>query len=125
MELFSEKYYKNAPGELLHYFGEIFMRNTTMLVYPYQPDKNKAIINTENLKVPEKLRHLFAHLKDNNYVVDLTGYDQSVLQIFSPRVIEMIKSGESGWEEMVPDKVADIIKQRCMFDYPCEVPAKG
>ncbi|MDB5282198.1 MAG: hypothetical protein JWO06_1273 [Bacteroidota bacterium] len=122
MELFSEKYYKNAPGELLHYFGEIFMRNATMLVYPYQPDKNKPVITTENLKVPDKLKHLFAHLKDNKYLVDLEGYDPKVLQIFSPNVIQMIKSGEPGWEEMVPDTVADIVKERCLFDYPCEVP---
>jgi hypothetical protein len=43
------------------------------------------------------------------------------LSIFSPRVISMIKQGESGWEQMVPDKVADIIKENCLFEYPCEV----
>jgi hypothetical protein len=57
----------------------------------------------------------------NNFLVDLKGYDESVLQIFSPKVIQMIKTGEPGWEEMVPDTVADIVKENCLFDYPCEV----
>jgi hypothetical protein len=124
VELFNEKYYHNAAGELLHYFGEIFMRNTKMLVYPYQPERGKPVITTENLRVPESLDFLFKHLKNNGFLVDLKGYDENVLQIFSPKVIQMIKAGEAGWEEMVPDTVADIIKENCLFDYPCEIPAK-
>lgn len=122
VELFNEKYYNNAAGELLHYFGEIFMRNTKMLVYPYQPDKDQPVIATNNLRVPDSLFQLFKHLRNNGFLVDLKGYDKSVLQIFSPRVIAMIKSGEPGWEEMVPESVADIVKEKCLFEYPCEVP---
>lgn len=121
VELFNEKYYKNAEGELLHYFGEIFMHNTRMLVYPYQPEKNRSVITTNNLEVPDSLKFLFQHLKQNKFLIDIEGYDESVLQIFSPKVIQMIKTGEAGWEEMVPDTVADIVKERCLFDYPCEV----
>lgn len=124
VELFNEKYYKNAEGELLHYFGEIFMRNTRMLVYPYQPDKDGPVVTTENLNVPESLKYLFLHLKTNKFLVDIEGYNKDVLQIFSPKVIQMIKSGESGWEQMVPDKVAEMIKENCLFDYPCEVSFK-
>lgn len=122
VELFNEKYYKNAGGELLHYFGEIFNRNTKMLVYPYQPEKGKPVINTDNLQVPNSLRHLFMHLKENGFLVDLEGYDEEVLQIFSPKVIQMIKTNEAGWEDMVPGNVADIIKEKCLFEYPCDVP---
>lgn len=121
VELFNENNYENAEGELLHYFGEIFKRNTRMLVYPYQPDKNRPVITTENLKVSESLIHLYTHLKANKFLVDLEGYDQTVLQIFSPKVIQMIKAGEPGWEDMVPDTVADIIKEKCLFEYPCEI----
>lgn len=123
VELFNEKYYKNAAGELLHYFGEIFMRNAKMLIYPYQPDKDVPVISTSNLRVPDNLFMLFRHLRNNGFLIDLKGYDKNVLQIFSPKVIQMIKSGEPGWEEMVPDTVADIIKENCLFEYPCELPA--
>lgn len=123
VELFNEKYYKNAAGELLHYFGEIFMRNAKMLIYPYQPDKDVPVISTSNLRVPDNLFMLFRHLRNNGFLIDLKGYDKNVLQIFSPKVIQMIKSGEPGWEEMVPDTVSDIIKENCLFEYPCELPA--
>lgn len=121
VELFNEKYYKNAAAELLHYFGEIFMRNAKMLVYPYQPERHKAIITTQTLKVAEKLKSLFNHLCQSGFLVDLENYDKNVLHIFSPKVIQMIKAGEPGWEEMVPDTVADIIKEKWLFDYPSEV----
>ncbi|HWB65119.1 MAG TPA: hypothetical protein VG603_16490 [Chitinophagales bacterium] len=120
LELFSEKHYKNAPGDLLHYFGEIFSRNAKMLAYPYQPDKTKPLITAENLTVSPNLKHLFQHLKENGFLVDLKGFDESVLQIFSPKVIQMIKAGEAGWEDMVPETVADIVKENCLFGYPCE-----
>jgi cobalamin biosynthesis Mg chelatase CobN len=93
-----------------------------MLVYPYQPEKGKPVINTDNLQVPNSLKHLFAHLKENGYLVDLEGYDEEVLQIFSPKVIQMIKTNEHGWEDLVPGNVANIIKEKCLFDYPCDVP---
>lgn len=123
VELFNEKYYKNAAGELLHYFGEIFMRNTKMLIYPYQPEKDMPVISTSNLRVPDNLFMLFKHLRNNGFLIDLKGFDKNVLQIFSPKVISMIKSGEPGWESLVPDTVADIIKENCLFEYPCELPA--
>ena len=93
-----------------------------MLVYPYQPEKDKPVITTETLAVPESLKFLFQHLCKNGFLVDLKGFNEKVLQIFSPNVIQMIKSGEPGWEQMVPDTVADIVKEKCLFGYPCEVP---
>lgn len=122
VELFNEKYYKNAAGELLHYFGEIFLHNAQMLVYPYQPEKNKTVITTANLQVAECLKHLYDHLVINGFLVDLKGYNKDVLQIFSPKVINMIQNGEHGWEQMVPDTVADIIKAKLLFGYANEVP---
>ncbi|MBX2904379.1 MAG: hypothetical protein KF872_12595 [Chitinophagales bacterium] len=121
LELFKEKHYTNPSRELLAYFGEIFLENTTMLMYPYQPHADKPVITSDNLHIPEALGPLFRYLKHSGFIVDLKNYDPHVLSIFSTKVISMIKQGESGWEEMVPDKVADIIKENCLFEYPCEV----
>lgn len=125
LELFNENYYKHAAGELLHYFGEIFVRNVKMLVYPYQPAPGSPVITTENLKVSDSLKFLFQHLKSNGFLQDLPGYDPKVLQIFSTKVIQMIKSNESGWEDLVPGNVANIIKENCLFEYPCDVPTSS
>jgi hypothetical protein len=32
-----------------------------------------------------------------------------------------VKSGEDGWEKLVPESVAEIIKDRCLFGFPCVV----
>jgi len=72
--------------------------------------------------VPAGLRFLYQHLVSNGFLVDLTGYNKDVLQIFSPKVIEMIKNGEPGWEAMVPDTVADIVKTKRLFDYKAAEP---
>lgn len=121
MELFSDKHHSNRGGELLHYFGEIFSRHTQMLVYPYQPDKKKGLITSQNLKVADHLKSLLDYLVTNHFLVDLQGYDLDVMQIFSPKVLQMIKKAEPGWEEMVPEKVADMIKERHLFDYPAGI----
>ncbi len=121
VELFSDKHHKHTAGDTLRYFGEIFSHNTRMLVYPYQPDKKKMLITTQNLTVPDNLKHLLEYLKVNNFLVDLEGYDTGVMQIFSPKVLQMIKAAEPGWEDMVPETVADMIKERCLFEYPCEI----
>ena len=123
LELFNEKHYKRSIGEIMHSFGEIFMRNSKMFVYPFQQEADTPVITLENVEVPANLKYLLLHLKENKYLVDLKGYDKDVLQILSTKVIAMIKAGEPGWEEMVPDTVADMVKDKCLFDYPCEVPA--
>jgi hypothetical protein len=34
--------------------------------------------------------------------------------------LELIKAGAGGWEELVPHEVAVVIKERCLFGYPCK-----
>jgi hypothetical protein len=36
------------------------------------------------------------------------------------KVLELIKQGADGWEEYVPSEVAAMIKDRCLFGFPCE-----
>jgi hypothetical protein len=35
-------------------------------------------------------------------------------------VLASIKAGEEGWESKVPAQVAEIVKAKCLFGYPCE-----
>ena len=36
-------------------------------------------------------------------------------------MLDLIKRGESGWEEDVPEAVSTMIKDRCLFGFPCVV----
>ena len=43
-----------------------------------------------------------------------------VPHIFSKDILQQIQNGEDGWESMVPDKVAKLVKDKCLFGYPIE-----
>ena len=121
MELLNEAHYADPLGEILHYFGEIFQYNTKMLIYPYQATADAEIVTLKNYPISDTLKPLFEFLKTSGFMIDIEGYNAGLLQIFSNNVIQQIKSGEEGWEQYVPDFVAEYIKARCLFDYPCEV----
>ena len=63
------------------------------------------------------LRQLYGYLVERGCIVQLENFDEAVLHIFSPDVLAKIQSGAPGWEWMVPDGVADVIKQRRLFGY--------
>ena len=53
----------------------------------------------------------------NKKIVDIEDYDEDVLSIFSTEAFKRIKSGNGEWENMVPDFVDRIIKEKCLFGY--------
>ena len=48
---------------------------------------------------------------------DITDFEEENLEIFSREILKMISNGESGWESMVPDGIAEIIKTHHLFGY--------
>jgi hypothetical protein len=72
-------------------------------------------INAINLQVELHLRNLYTHLLESGYLVPIVGSDPSVMDIFSRDVLAKIQHGEPGWENMVPEKVASIIRERSLF----------
>lgn len=75
------------------------------------------IITSENLKVHPRMKELYKFFKYNGKVTDIETYDEKTLDIFSRRILKMIAKGESGWEEMLPDGTAEIIKKDHLFGY--------
>ena len=47
-------------------------------------------------------------------------YDEKILEIFSRSVLKKITKNEPGWEQMLPEGVADIIKRDHLFGYQKE-----
>ncbi len=71
--------------------------------------------HSENLKVHPRMKELYKFFKYNGKVVDITDYDSSILTVFSRTVLKMIANGEAGWEEMLPEGVARLIKEKSLF----------
>jgi hypothetical protein len=49
--------------------------------------------------------------------VPLDNYRDDYLSIFSRDVLKRIAGGDPSWESMVPEVVAELIKQRSFFGY--------
>ncbi|MTI20651.1 TonB-dependent receptor [Fulvivirga sp. RKSG066] len=124
--VFDEKYYTHLRGGVLEAFGVLFGHNVTLYVYPSDKVGKKELYTLKNFELPEKEAGLFKYLIDNKKLVAVENADTKNLHIISDNVLEMIKRGDDdGWEAMVPRKVSEAIKEKCLFDYPCKpLPAK-
>ncbi|MCS6821578.1 MAG: TonB-dependent receptor [Microscillaceae bacterium] len=118
LSVFDEKYYENLKGGILESFSTLFSRNVKMYLYPALKSDGKTLCTCENFELPSKSQeYLFKYLLANDKIEDIKEFDRSILGIFSDNVLQMIKEGRSGWEEMVPDNVARVIKEKCLFGY--------
>jgi hypothetical protein len=140
LEVFNERYYENLEGGILESIGRLFNNLVKLYIYPMHinaydrycmqnpsdspttalgksehPLAIDVWINAINLQVQLHLRNLYAHLLENGYLVPLVDSDPSIMDIFSRDVLAKIQRGESGWDTMVPEKVAAIIKERGLF----------
>lgn len=116
VEIFDEKYYRHLSGGILEAFGKLFYRDLKVYLYPMK-DEEGVIINSDNLKVHPRMKELYKFFKFNGKVVDITDFEEENLEIFSREILKMISNGQSGWESMVPDGIADIIKTHHLFGY--------
>ncbi|APD06535.1 hypothetical protein UJ101_01004 [Flavobacteriaceae bacterium UJ101] len=117
MEIFDEKYYRDLSGGILEAFGKLFMKDLKLYLYPYINKENGEKLTSENLKVHPRMKDLYKHFKLNGKIVDLENCDESLLSIYSRKILEQIANGEEGWEDKVPEGVAEIIKRNGMFGF--------
>ena len=61
------------------------------------------------------MKELYKFFKYNGKVMDIIDYDPEIMDIFSRDVLKKIQSGESGWEDMLPEGTADLIKEHNLF----------
>jgi hypothetical protein len=147
LEVFNERYYENLDGGILESFGRLFKNLIKLYIYPMRksaydryclanpaecpiplsgtslhPLATDIWVNAINLQVQMHLRNLYAHLLENHYIAPIVGFDASIMDIFSRDVLNKIQTGEAGWEPMVPEKAAAVIKERHLFGYK-EAPA--
>ncbi len=120
LDLINQKYYQNLDGRLIAAFGELFTHEVRVYVYPSLQEGSPELMKAETLPVPEGVKFLYRHLLDNQQIIDISEFDPEVLNIFTKQVYELIQEGGTGWETMVPQKVAKLIKETYLFDYPSE-----
>jgi len=77
----------------------------------------EVLITADNIQVPPHLRHLYIYLFESHDIESVTGFNQGTLDIISRDVLAKIKNGDPTWELAVPAAVAELVKQRGLFDY--------
>jgi len=122
LELFDEKFYTQLPGGILESFGRLFKNDLRIYVYPLQRSQNDVLQTVDNLEVDSSLRPLYDYLAMRGSFVPLDNYRPEYLSIFSRDVLQKISIGDSAWESMVPEAVADLVKQRSFFEYQMSKP---
>lgn len=114
IDIFDEKYYRHLSGGILEAFGKLFYRDLKVFLYPMEGENNE-IITSQNLKVHPRMKELYKFFAYNGKVVDITDFDKEHLKIFSREVLKMIAQEKEGWEDMLPEGIAEIIKKDHLF----------
>jgi hypothetical protein len=117
IQIFDEKYYRNVSGGILEAFGKLFYRDLKIYMYPYKDETSGEYITSENLKVHPRMKELYKFFKNNGKLIDILDYNPDIHHIFSRRVLKMITTNQDGWEEMLPEGIAELIKKDRLFGY--------
>jgi len=116
VDIFDEKYYRHLSGGILEAFGKLFYRDLKVFLYPME-DEDGTILTSQNLKVHPRMKELYKFFAYNGKVTDITDFERENLKIFSREVLKMISKGKTGWEKMLPEGIAELIKQHHLFGY--------
>ena len=116
-EIFDEKFYTDLEGGLLESLGRLFKCLVKLYVYPFRDPQTGEVTSAESLKVAPNLRHLYAHLLENNFIESIANYNERFLPIYAKQVLNQIQTGDHAWEGLVPAPIVQIIKRDRLFGY--------
>jgi hypothetical protein len=120
VEVFDEKYYRHLSGGILEAFGKLFFKDLKVYLYPMKNPETGQIMTSNNIKVHPRMKELYKFFKYNGKVMDIIDYDPDILDIYSRDALKKIVNGEKGWEEMLPEGTAKIIKEKKLFNRKLE-----
>ncbi len=115
IDIFDEKYYRHLSGGILEAFGKLFFKDLQVYLYPMKNPDTGQVMTSNNVKVHPRMKELYKFFKYNGKVMDIIDYEPEIMNIFSRDVLRKIMNGEDGWEEMLPEGIAEIIKDKNLF----------
>lgn len=115
-DIFNEERYANVEGGILEGFGKLFPDNTRLYVYP-ELRSTGELSDLATLEIEERLKYLYRHLLENNFICGIETSDSDLLRIYSRDVLAKIPSNDNNWEDSVPTDIANAIAQEGLFGY--------
>jgi hypothetical protein len=122
-DVFDEKFYTDLPGGLMESLGQLFKNGAKLYVYPSLDKKTGKLTNVQNLEVAPNLRHLYAHLVENGFIVDIKDYNPEALKIYSSDVLAKISAADESLSTIIPPAIYEVIKAKKLFGWGQKVPA--
>ncbi|MEP1095222.1 MAG: TonB-dependent receptor [Cyclobacteriaceae bacterium] len=119
-QIFDESYYENLKGGILESFSRLFGSDVRLLVYPAIEPGGSTLKTCETFEPAPHLKDLYEFFVANKKITSIPNAKTENLHIVSDRVLELIASGSEEWESMVPNRVAESIKEHHLFNYPYE-----
>jgi hypothetical protein len=116
--IFDAKQFSNLRGGLLEAFSMLFGTNVKAYAYPAIRRSTGELITLSNLDISEGNEPLLQYLKANDKVEDIRNANLELLHINADDLLSQIQSGENGWDQLVPERVAAMIKANCLFGVP-------
>ncbi len=116
-DVFDEKFYTDLPGGLMESLGQLFKNSAKLYVYPSLDKKTGVLTTVENMAVAPHLRHLYAHLVENKFIENITGYNADALKIYSSNVLEKIHAGDEALAKLIPPPIFEVIKAKKLFGW--------
>lgn len=117
--IFEEENYKELKGGTLESFATLFSKKVKLFVYPTLRDN--TIMTCMRFTPEVQLIDLYRYLIANHKIEDIHHYNEQNLHVNTDNMLELIKQGELGWEENVPNEVVKMIQDKCLFGFPCVV----
>jgi hypothetical protein len=123
-DVLDEKFYTDLPGGLMESLGQLFKNGAKLYVYPSLDKKSGQLTTVQNLDIAPHLKHLYRHLVDSQFIVDITGYNAEALKIYSGDVLSRIHSGDESVSQLVPPAIVEVIKRKKLFGWGKDAPKK-
>ncbi|SUO94966.1 nicotinate-nucleotide adenylyltransferase [Suttonella ornithocola] len=115
-QIFDTDFYRGVEGGILEGFGKLFPDNTIVYAYPELGDDGEEI-TCQNIELPESLQYLYQHLTTNGYIRPINDSHAELFHIKSREVLTAIQHNREGWENSVPEAIAALIREKCLFGY--------
>ena len=104
--------------------GRLYKRSVKMYVYPTRDPASGEIQTVLHGPIPPPWHHLRNLLLEIGRIVPIQDYDESLLSIRTPDVLERIQRQDPTWEALVPPVVAKAIKSKNLFGWKSKQPAE-
>jgi len=114
-KVLQKKYYENLNGGILEAVAKLFNKNSKMYIYPTMKEGSGELITSENIRMEEDVKMLFAYLVYNRFILDIQTTLIKELYVNSHEVLHMIKTGNKDWKKYVPITIAQRIKKKNLF----------